>query len=107
MNTVERDLLVQLAAMPMLDRVELAAVAGRSVSAAYQGLESLAAERLVARVPHASELIAPTQRFSLTAGGLDRHADLSGTTALALLREHPCLGAVAAAADAPPGRRRA
>ncbi|MCY3920317.1 MAG: hypothetical protein OXG38_11025 [Chloroflexi bacterium] len=89
MNTVERDLLEQLAVMPLLDRVELAAVSGRSPSAVYEGIGSLADEHLVARLPHASELIAPTQRFRLTASGLDRLADLSGTTTPALLREHP------------------
>ncbi len=88
-NTVERDLLEQLATMPMLDRVELAAVSGRSASAVYEGIDSLADEHLVARLPHASELVAPTQRFRLTASGLDRLADLSGTTTAALLREQP------------------
>ena len=89
MNTVECDLLEQLAAMPLLDRVELAAVAGRSASAVYKGIDSLAGERLVASLPHATEQIAPTQRFRLTASGLDRLAELSGTTTPALLREHP------------------
>ncbi|MCY3557863.1 MAG: hypothetical protein OXH13_04380 [Chloroflexi bacterium] len=89
MNTVERDLLEQLAAMPLLDRVELAAVTGRSASAVYEGIDSLVDEHLVARLPHASELVAPTQRFRLTASGLDRLADLSGTATAALLREHP------------------
>ena len=88
-NTVERDLLEQLAAMPLLDRVELAAVSGRSASAVYKGISSLADEHLVTRIPHASELIAPTQRFRLTASGLDRLAELSATTTPALLREHP------------------
>ena len=87
-NTVERDLLEQLAAMPLLDRVELAAVSGRSASAVYEGIDSLTDERLVARLPHAAELIAPTQRVFLNENGLDRLADLSGTTTSALLREH-------------------
>ncbi|MYA01814.1 MAG: hypothetical protein F4Y35_08515 [Chloroflexi bacterium] len=89
MNTVECDLLEQLAAMPLLDRVELAAVAGRSPSAVYKGIDSLAGERLVASLPHATEQIAPTQRFRLTASGLHRLAELSATTTPALLREHP------------------
>lgn len=89
MNTVERDLLEQLVMMPLLDRVELAAVSGRSPSAVYEAIDSLLTESLVARLPHASELIAPTQRFRVTASGLDRLADLSGTTTAALLREHP------------------
>ena len=88
-NTVERDLLEQLAAMPLLDRVELAAVSGRSPSAVYEGIDALADEHLVARLPHSAELIAPTQRFRLTASGLDRLADLSRTTSASLLREHP------------------
>ena len=75
--------------MPLLDRVELAAVAGRSPSAVYKGIDSLAGERLVASLPHATEQIAPTQRFRLTASGLHRLAELSATTTPALLREHP------------------
>ncbi len=88
-NTVERDLLEQFAAMPLLDSVELAAVSGRSASAVYEGIDSLADKHLVTRLPHATEQIAPTQRFRLTASGLDRLAELSRTTTPALLREHP------------------
>jgi len=83
------DLLERLAAMPLLDRVELAAVSGRSSSSVYEQIARLSDDGMVDRVAHASELIAPTQRFRLTAGGLHRLADLRETTTSALLRDRP------------------
>ena len=82
-------LLHRLAAMPFLDRLELAAVTGASERAAYYAIAALEDERLVAALPHASALIRPTRRFHLTARGLHRLAVDEGVPTSILLRAHP------------------
>ncbi|MCY3507115.1 MAG: replication-relaxation family protein [Chloroflexi bacterium] len=72
--TVERELLRLLAAMPLLDRLEAAAVSGWSRGAVYASCAALEEAGLVAPLPHASELIAPTRRYHLTHAGLRRLA---------------------------------
>ncbi len=78
-----------LSRAPLLDRLELAALSGWSRSAVYRAVESLEGERLVEPVTHASELIAPTRRFTLTAAGVQRLAESEGIEAERLLRERP------------------
>ena len=78
-----------LSQLPLLDRLELAALSGWSRSAVYRAVESLEGERLVEPVAHASELIAPTRRYTLTAAGLRRLAESEGIEAEQLLREWP------------------
>ena len=66
--TAERDLLRLLGEMPFLDRLEAAAVSGWSRRAVYAACAALEEAGLVASLPHAhaSELVAPTQRYQLT-----------------------------------------
>ena len=49
------DLLEQLAALPLVDRIELAALSGRSPATVYRGLETLSERGLVEALPHAAE----------------------------------------------------
>lgn len=78
-----------LSRAPLLDRLELAALSGWSRSAVYRAVETLESERLVASIAHASELIAPTRRYTLTAAGLCRLAESEGISAERLLHERP------------------
>ena len=78
-----------LSRAPLLDRLELAALSGWSRSAVYRAVETLERERLVEPVAHASELIAPTRRYALTAAGLRRLAESEGVDAERLLHERP------------------
>lgn len=96
------DVLGWLSRLPLLDRLELVALSGWSRSAVYRAVAALERERLVEPVAHASELIAPTRRFTLTAAGLSRLAKTEGVEPEQLLRERPvseqarrlCLGRI-------------
>ena len=85
----ERELLRALAAMPFLDRLELAAVTGRSRGAVYEAVARLEDAGLVESVPHAAELIPPTRRYRLSAEGLRRMAQHEKVAVADLLRDHP------------------
>ena len=95
-----------LSRLPLLDRLELAALSGWSRSAVYRAVEALERERLVQPVAHASELIAPTRRYTLSAAGLHRLAAAEGAAVERLMRERPvseqarrlCLGRIDALA---------
>ena len=89
MRPVEADALQMLSHMPLLDRLEAVAVSGWSRGAVYNAVESLEREGLAASVPHASELIPPTRRYSLTADGLQRLARVEGAGVDGLLRSRP------------------
>ena len=78
-----------LSQLPLLDRLELAALSGWSRSAVYRAVATLEGERLVEPVAHASDLIAPTRRYTLTAAGLRRLAESEGINADRLLHERP------------------
>ncbi len=105
-NGPAEDVLGWLSRLPLLDRLELAALSGWSRSAVYRAVEALERERLVEPVAHASELIAPTRRYALTAAGLNRLAESEGVEPKRLLRERPvseqarrlCLGRIDALA---------
>ena len=84
-----RDLLRLLGEAPFLDRLEAAAVSGWSRGAVYAAAEQLREAGLAASLPHASELIAPTQRYHLTTAGLRRLADMEGVGLGELLRSRP------------------
>ena len=86
---VERDLLRLLGEAPFLDRLEAAAVSGWSRGAVYKVMEKLGEAGLVASLPHASELIAPTRRYHLTVAGLRRLAGMEGVGLGELLRSRP------------------
>ena len=85
----ERELLRALAAMPFLDRLELAAVAGRSRGAVYEAVARLEDGGLVESVPHATGLLPHTRRFYLNAAGLRRMAQHENVVLAGLLHEHP------------------
>ena len=85
----EAELLRRLASMPLLDRLEMAAVSGRSRGAVYEAVGRLESEGLVASLPHASPLIPPTRRYCLTTAGLHRLARDEGTTVDELLVRCP------------------
>lgn len=78
-----------LSQLPLLDRLEVAALSGWSRSAVYRAVETLERERLVEPVAHASDLIAPTRRYTLTAAGLRRLAESEGIDSERLLHERP------------------
>ena len=85
----EGELLRCLAAMPFLDRLEMAAVSGWSRGAVYAAIRTLENESLAASVPHAANLIPPTRRFHLTAAGINRLADEEGMSVDSLLHVYP------------------
>ena len=84
-----RELFRRLAAMPFLDRIEMAALSGWSQSAVYEAARRLEDDGLIASVPHGTELVAPTRRFHLTADGLRRLAQEEDLTPDRLLRSYP------------------
>ena len=79
-NGCEGELLRRLASMPFLDRLEMAAVSGRSRGAVYEAADRLEEAGLAASVPHAAPPIHPTRRYCLTAAGLHRLARDEGMT---------------------------
>ena len=83
------ELLRLLAEMPYLDRLEMVAISGWSRGAVYAGARRLEQAGLAASVPHATELIAPTRRFHLTAAGVARLAGEEGMGEEELLRQRP------------------
>ncbi|MYA02058.1 MAG: hypothetical protein F4Y35_09750 [Chloroflexi bacterium] len=83
------ELLVTLARMPFLDRLELAALSGRSRAAVYQRIDRFTEAGLVESVGQASELVTPTRRFCLTARGVRRLASEEGVPVTQLLRTRP------------------
>ena len=85
----EGELLHLLASMPFLDRLDMAAISGRSRGAVYQAVDSLEKAGLAAAIPHAGSLIPPTRRYSLTAAGLHRLARNEGMIVEELLHRFP------------------
>ena len=86
--TCEQALLRQLAETPFADRLDLAALTGRSPSAVY-GAAARWREAGWPLAPHATGLIPPTSRSCLTADGLRRLAREEGVTVERLLRTRP------------------
>ena len=85
----EGEALGRLAEMPFLDRLELAALTGRSRGAVYEAIAKLTAWGMVDAIPHASPLITPTSRYHLAAEGLRGLADDEGVTVNQLLIARP------------------
>ena len=83
------DLLATLAECPFLDRLELAALSGRSRAAVYQRVERFAEAGLVESVGQASELVTPTRRYCVSARGVRRLASEQDLPAAQLLRIRP------------------
>ncbi len=78
-----------LAAMPLLDRLELAAVGAMSEGAAHAALRRIEREGLATAVRHAGTLTASTRRWLLTADGLRRLMRDDGLSERELLRAYP------------------
>ena len=83
------ELMEQLAETPLADRIELAALSGRSAASVYRGIEALSGRGLVEAVPHATELVPRTNRFLLTAAGLACLARGRDVSTAELLRARP------------------
>ena len=78
-----------LAAMPLLDRLELAAVGAMSEGAAHAALRRIEREGLATAVRHAGTLTASTRRWLLTREGLRRLMRDEGLGERELLRAYP------------------
>ena len=91
MRTKEREGLAlrTLAAMPFVDRLELAAVTGIYEEAAHVALKRLEQAGLADFIRHASPLTASTRRWYATNEGLRFLASENGTSIDRLLRTHP------------------
>ena len=91
MNPPDRNLLVmrRLAAMPFLDRLELAAASGTPDRSTYDAVDALEWKGLVVSISHATDLLRTTQRYCLTATGLQRLARLEDVGVDEILREYP------------------
>ena len=83
------ELMSLLARMPFLDRLELAALAGRSRGGVYEAAARLEDAGLTASVPHGTPLLAPTRRYYLTGQGVNSLALAEVRPVRSLLREHP------------------
>ena len=79
----------RLAAMPFLDRLELAAVSGVPDRSVYNAVAALERQGLVASLPHATALLRRTRRYFLTNAGLRHLAEAEGVTLEQLMRRHP------------------
>jgi len=88
-NELTLTMMRRLASMPLLDRLELAAVSGTPDRTTYYAVEALERKGLVISISHAPDLLRPTQRYCLSAPGLRRLADLEGVGLDELLRTHP------------------
>ena len=86
---IHLETLRRVAAMPFLDRLELAAVSGVPDRSAYNAVAALEREVLVASLPHATALLRRTRRYFLTNAGLRRLAEVEGITLEQILRRHP------------------
>ena len=78
-----------LAAMPFLDRLELAALTGMYEEAAHNALDRLRREGLADSIRHAAPLTPSTRRWYATAEGIRHLALENGTGMERLLRTHP------------------
>ena len=85
----QADALRHLAAMPFLDRLELAALSGWSRGAVYDAVAKLEDRGMVEAVPHATPLVPSTRRYVLAAAGVNRLAELEGLPPEELLYLRP------------------
>ena len=82
-------LLRTLAAMPLLDRLELAAISGRSRAAVYERVGRMSEAGLLDSLVHSTELVPATRRYCLSAPGLRRLAAERSAPVTRLLRSQP------------------
>ena len=83
------ELLERLAETPFADRIELAALSGRSVATVFRQLAALSEAGLVEELGHATELLPSTRRFCLTTQGIERLARERDGRPYSLLKDHP------------------
>ena len=83
------ELLRLLARMPFLDRLEMAALVGRSRGGVYQAVARLENAGCTASVPHGTPLLDPTRRYYLTEQGVNALAVVEVRPVSRLLREYP------------------
>ncbi len=88
-NQGQGELLRLLARMPFLDRLEMAALAGRSRGGVYEAAGRLEDAGLIASVPHGTPLLAPTRRYYLTEQGVNALACHAEQPLKGLLRKYP------------------
>ena len=79
----------RLASMPLLDRLELAAVSGTPDRSTYYAVDSLERAGLAASISHATDLLRSTRRYHLTVSGLRRLAEADGAALDEILRAYP------------------
>ena len=87
--SLEGDFLRLLATTPFPDRLEMVALSGWSRGAVYKTVAALEGEGLVESVPHASDLVAHTRRYSLSTAGVRRLAGEEEVGVEELLRSRP------------------
>ena len=85
----EAEILRALASMPFIDRMDLAAVSGWSRGAVYEAVDRLDRGGYCDAVTHATGLFPATERFHLTAAGLERLAAEEGVSIDDLVRLQP------------------
>jgi len=83
------ELLRLVARMPFLDRLEMAALAGRSRGGVYQAAGRLEDSKLIDSVSHGTPLLAPTRRYYVTQRGVQALALAEVRPVGRLLREYP------------------
>ncbi len=89
MNRSQGELLRLLARMPFLDRLEMAALAGRSRGGVYEAADRLEDAGLAASVPHGTPLLASTRRYYLTEKCVNALGQEEVQPVASLLREYP------------------
>ena len=87
--SLEGDFLRLLATTPFPDRLEMVSLSGWSRGAVYKTVAALEGEGLVESVSHASELVAHTRRYCLSAAGVRWLAEDEGVGVEELLRSRP------------------
>ncbi len=85
----DAELLRILASMPFLDRLELAALSGRSRSAVFRRVAALEQAGLLESLVHSYALIPATRRYSLTTQGVRHLAQDERLSPAQLLRREP------------------
>ena len=85
----EAEILRLLASMPFIDRTDLIAVSGWSRGAVYEAVDRLDSGGYCDAVTHATGLVPATERFHLTAAGLERLAAEEGLSVDELVRLRP------------------
>ena len=89
LNQGQGELLRLLARLPFLDRLEMAALAGRSRGGVYEAAARLEDAGLAASVLHGTPLLASTNRYYLTEVGVNALALAEVQPVDRLLREYP------------------